>query len=56
MLDAEESHRTKGLLRLTMACNERCPFCNVPMEDYPQRHTPEPELRAQIAWRLASAS
>lgn len=49
MLDAEESHRTKGLLRLTMACNERCPFCNVPMEDYPQRHTPEPELRAQIA-------
>ncbi|HBQ18144.1 MAG TPA: hypothetical protein DEF51_45820, partial [Myxococcales bacterium] len=49
MLDAEESHRTKGLLRLTMACNERCPFCNVPMEDYPQRHTPAPELRAQIA-------
>ena len=32
--DAEESHRTKGLLRLTMACNERCPFCNVPVEDY----------------------
>lgn len=37
---AEASHRTKGLLRLTMACNERCPFCNVPAEDYP-RPTPE---------------
>lgn len=35
----EASHRTKGLLRLTMACNERCPFCNVPMEDY-ARPTP----------------
>ena len=32
----ESSHRTKGLLRLTMACNERCPFCNVPVEDYPE--------------------
>lgn len=39
---AEESHRTKGLLRLTMACNERCPFCNVPAEDYP-RPTPSEE-------------
>ena len=29
----EQSHRTKGLLRLTMACNEQCPFCNVPAED-----------------------
>lgn len=37
----ESSHRTKGLLRLTMACNERCPFCNVPMEDY-ARPTPTP--------------
>ena len=36
---AEDSHRTKGLLRLTMACNERCPFCNVPAEDY-ARPTP----------------
>ena len=35
----EQSHRTKGLLRLTMACNERCPFCNVPVEDHP-RPTP----------------
>ncbi|MFZ5480006.1 MAG: radical SAM protein [Myxococcota bacterium] len=39
-MDAEPSHRTKGLLRLTMACNERCPFCNVPVEDYP-RPTPD---------------
>jgi len=38
--DAEESHQTKGLLRLTMACNERCPFCNVPAEDYRARLTP----------------
>ena len=30
----ESTHTTKGLLRLTMACNERCPFCNVPVEDY----------------------
>ncbi len=36
---AESSHRTKGLLRLTMACNENCPFCNVPAEDY-ERKTP----------------
>lgn len=38
----EASHRTKGLLRLTMACNERCPFCNVPAEDY-KRPTPAQE-------------
>ena len=30
----EENHRTKSMIRITMACNERCPFCNVPMEDY----------------------
>jgi len=42
----EESHRTKGLLRLTMACNERCPFCNVPMEDY-ARPTPPMEQSLQ---------
>lgn len=46
----ERNHRTKGLLRLTMACNERCPFCNVPVEHYPD-HTPtadrtETELEA----------
>jgi MoaA/NifB/PqqE/SkfB family radical SAM enzyme len=38
--NAEESHATKGLLRLTMACNEQCPFCNVPQEDY-KRPTPD---------------
>ncbi len=44
----ESSHRTKGLLRLTMACNERCPFCNVPMEDY-ARPTPSPDqTRAEL--------
>jgi MoaA/NifB/PqqE/SkfB family radical SAM enzyme len=44
----EESHRTKGLLRLTMACNERCPFCNVPAEDY-ERLTPSiEETRAEL--------
>lgn len=31
-----------------MACNERCPFCNVPAEDYPSRPTPEGELSAAI--------
>ncbi|MCB9658357.1 MAG: radical SAM protein [Polyangiales bacterium] len=30
----EDHDRTKGLLRLTMACNERCLFCNVPVEDF----------------------
>lgn len=35
----ERSHQTKGLIRLTMACNERCSFCNVPVENY-QRPTP----------------
>jgi MoaA/NifB/PqqE/SkfB family radical SAM enzyme len=44
----EESHRAKGLVRLTMACNERCPFCNVPAEDYPSRPTPQEELEAQL--------
>ncbi|MBM4367605.1 MAG: radical SAM protein [Deltaproteobacteria bacterium] len=38
----ETSHRTKGILRLTMACNERCPFCNVPVEDYAEP-TPQEE-------------
>jgi MoaA/NifB/PqqE/SkfB family radical SAM enzyme len=42
----EASHRTKGLLRLTMACNERCPFCNVPVEDYA---TPTPREEATLA-------
>ena len=42
------AHRTKGLLRLTMACNERCPFCNVPMEDFGGRPTPEPEVEGSL--------
>ena len=44
----ERSHRAKGLVRLTMACNERCPFCNVPAEDYPTRPTPEGELERPV--------
>ena len=35
-----------------MACNERCPFCNVPMEDYesltPDEETTQQELDAFI--------
>lgn len=45
---AEENHRTKGLTRLTMACNERCPFCNVPAEDYPRLTPPDAEINAQL--------
>jgi MoaA/NifB/PqqE/SkfB family radical SAM enzyme len=41
----EATHATKGLVRLTMACNERCPFCNVPVEDYSK---PTPELQAVL--------
>ena len=44
----EASHRTKGLLRLTMACNERCPFCNVPAEDYDKLTPPEDETLAEL--------
>jgi organic radical activating enzyme len=47
--NGEQSHRTKGLLRLTMACNERCPFCNVPVEDYPNPTPPIEELHADLA-------
>ena len=47
-LNAEDSHATKGLLRLTMACNERCPFCNVPVEDYPRPTPPEEEIAARL--------
>lgn len=47
-MQAEHNHHTKGLLRLTMACNERCPFCNVPVEDY-ERPTPaDAEIDAQL--------
>jgi MoaA/NifB/PqqE/SkfB family radical SAM enzyme len=47
--DAEDSHTTKGLLRLTMACNERCPFCNVPVEDYARPTPPMAETEADLA-------
>lgn len=46
--NAEESHRTKGLLRLTMACNERCPFCNVPVEDYKRPTPPWETIEAEL--------
>ena len=45
---AETSHQTKGLLRLTMACNERCTFCNVPVEDYQRPTPPESVVEAQL--------
>lgn len=51
---AEDSHATKGLLRLTMACNERCPFCNVPAEDYPRPTPPAEEVEAQLQAFLAT--
>jgi MoaA/NifB/PqqE/SkfB family radical SAM enzyme len=44
----ESHHRVKGLIRLTMACNERCPFCNVPMEDYAQPTPPEAVTAAEL--------
>lgn len=40
----EDHHRTKGLLRLTMACHERCAFCNVPVEQHSDEATPAAEL------------
>lgn len=54
MVTAESNHRTKGLLRLTMACNERCPFCNVPMEAYPRPTPPDAEIAAELAAFVAS--
>lgn len=51
---AEASDRTKGLLRLTMACNERCPFCNVPFEDYEVVTPPASEIAAQLEAFVAS--
>ena len=43
----EENHRTKSMIRITMACNERCPFCNVPMEDYDSSTLTPSELENQ---------
>lgn len=50
----EAHHRTKGLLRITMACNERCPFCNVPVEDYARPTPPPQELEQDLLAFLAS--
>ncbi len=50
----ETHHRTKGLLRLTMACNERCPFCNVPVEDYPRPTPTESEIERELDDFIAS--
>ncbi|MBT3220182.1 MAG: radical SAM protein, partial [Proteobacteria bacterium] len=33
-MTSESNHYLKGLLRLTMACNAQCLFCNVPIEDF----------------------
>ncbi len=44
----EHNHRTKGLVRLTMACNERCPFCNVPVEDYERPTPPLADVMAEL--------
>lgn len=52
----EESHRTKGLVRLTMACNERCPFCNVPQEAYHRPTPPEADTIAEIDGFLADGA
>ena len=50
----ERHHLTKGLVRVTMACNERCPFCNVPVEDYPDSTPSDQALGAQLEAFLAS--
>ena len=52
----EQSHHTKGLVRLTMACNERCPFCNVPMEDYETLRTPDSVIQAELDAFVASGA
>ena len=52
----EASHRTKPLLRIPWACNERCPFCHVPMEDYEVRTPPMEQLRAELAEILDSGA
>ncbi len=52
----EDSHRTKGLLRLTMACNERCPFCNVPQEAYQRLTPPWEETLAELEEFVASGA
>ena len=56
ILQTEQTHQTKGLIRLTMVCNERCSFCNVPMEDYPSWPTPEEELQRQVSALVSSGA
>jgi len=48
LANAEDSHATKGLIRLTMACNEKCPFCNVPQEDYSPPTPPEDQTDEEL--------
>lgn len=52
----EATHQTKGLLRLTMACNERCPFCNVPAEDYERLTPPQEETFGELDAFLATGA
>jgi molybdenum cofactor biosynthesis enzyme MoaA len=52
----EESHRTKGLLRLTMACNERCLFCNVPAWDHARPTPPWEAFEAELQTFVDSGS
>ncbi|MCA9617555.1 MAG: radical SAM protein [Myxococcales bacterium] len=54
MAAGEADHYTKGLLRLTMACNERCPFCNVPVEDYAEPTPSDEAVAAELEAFLAS--
>jgi pyruvate-formate lyase-activating enzyme len=45
---ASNPNRTRGILRLTLACNERCVFCNEPTERY-ERSSVSPEaVRRQL--------
>lgn len=53
-LQGKDHHRTKGLVRVTMACNERCPFCNVPVEDYERPVPPQEEVDRELDAFIAS--
>ncbi len=44
----DSDHLTKGLLRLTMACNEQCRFCNLPVEDDATQALGDAEARAAV--------
>ena len=45
----ERHHLTKGLVRLTMACPERCAFCNLPVEDQPSTEPTAAQLDDAVA-------